>query len=125
MKLRYSRESLVIAVIAKITNHLEVSIRSAGTHLLRLVGSPSLQAVQEVGLYRNPKANVELTFNQMRFANGPPLPLGGQLRWPLQLRSLHKISLARRYCLFLPRYHGLLPLVGCRQLKILGRSCAV
>ena len=123
MKSRYLRESLVIAVIAKITNHLEVCVRnrSIGTRLLRPVGSPSLQGVQEVGLFRNSNMIVELTFDQMRFTNGPPLSMGGQLRWPLQLRPLHKISLARRYCLFLSPHYGLPPLMGCRQLTILGQ----
>lgn len=97
LKSRHSRESLVTAAIAKITNHLEVSVRSGliRTRLLRLIGSPSLQAVQKVSIYHNSNASVKMTFDQMRFTNGSPLPLGGQLCWPLQLCPFHKISLAR------------------------------
>lgn len=97
LKSKRSQESLVTAAIAKITNHLEVSVRNAlkGTRLLRFIGSPSLQAVQKVSIYRNSNASLKLTFNQMRFTDGSPLPLGGQLCWPLQLRPFYKISLAR------------------------------
>src|SRR5258706_6004009 len=63
MKSRHSLGNLVTAVIAKIINHLEVCFgnRSIGTQLLRLVGSTSLQAVQEVGAYRNSNTSVKLT----------------------------------------------------------------
>jgi hypothetical protein len=123
MKSRHLPGSLVTAVIAKITNHLEVCVgnMSTGTRLLRLVGSPSLQAVQEVGAYRTSNArSVKLTPNQMRFKNGPPLPLGGQLRWPLQLRPFHKVSLSCRYCLFLSPHYGLPSHMGCCQFTTLG-----
>lgn len=127
MKSRHSPGSLVIAVIAKIINHPEVCVgnRSVGTRLLRLVGSTPLQAMQEVGAYRTSNPSAKLTSNQMRFKNGPPLPLGGQLRWPLQLCPLPKVSLACRYCLFLSPHYGLPSHMGCRQFATLGQWCDV
>ena len=63
MKSRHSLGNLATAVIAKIINHQEVCVgnRSIGTRLLRLAGSPSLQAMQEVGAYRNFNASIRLT----------------------------------------------------------------
>ena len=63
MKSSHSLGNLVTAVIAKIINHPEVCVanRSIGTRLLRLVCSTSLQAVQEVGAYRNFNASIKLT----------------------------------------------------------------
>ena len=78
MKSKHSLGNLVTAVIAKIINHLEVCAvnRSIGRNYLdSLVAHHCKQCKRFVHIATPIPASIDP--NQMRFKNGPPLPLVG------------------------------------------------